>query len=66
MTFGDRMKLKREEKGLNQTELSRLVNISSVMINQIERGSRNATAPLIARIAETLECTADWLIYGDR
>ena len=66
MTFGDRMKQARLAKGLHQTELAELVNISSPMINQVERGSKNATAPLIARLAEVLGVTTDWLIYGDK
>jgi len=64
MTFGDRMKIAREKKGLNQVQLAELVNISSPMINQVERGSRNATAPLISRLADVLDCTTDWLIRG--
>jgi len=66
MTFGDRLKQARLAKNLLQTELAELVNISSPMLNQVERGSRNATAPLIAILAEVLEVTTDWLIYGDK
>jgi len=65
MTFGDRLKQARLTKGLLQTELAELVNISSPMLNQVERGSRNATAPLIKQLAIALEVSANWLVMGD-
>lgn len=64
--FGKRLKEKRIAKHLNQTELARIVNVSSSMINQIERGTKQASAPLIAELAIALGCTTDSLIYGDK
>lgn len=62
--FGERLREARTKKGLSQKELADIVNVTGSMITQIERGTKQATAPLIADLAAALDCTANDLIYG--
>ena len=51
---------------LTQTVLAKQVGVSTPMITQIERGTKQASAPLIADLATALGCTTDHLIYGEQ
>jgi len=63
--FGERVREERVKKDLTQAQLAEMVRVSSPMITQIERGTKQASAPLIGELAKVLGCTADYLIYGD-
>jgi transcriptional regulator with XRE-family HTH domain len=62
--FGARLKEKRLEAGITQKQLGEIVGVTDSMITQIERGTKQASAPLIAELATALNCTADQLIFG--
>jgi len=64
--IGARIKQAREAKGMTQPELAYIVGVVKHMITMIERGTRQVTAPLLVVLAEVLDVTADWLLYGDR
>ena len=55
MDYRDLIRKKREEKGLSQNQLSKLLGISQPYMNQIETGARNPTFPLMMKICEVLE-----------
>ena len=55
MDYRDLIRKKREEKGLSQNQLSKLLGISQPYMNQIETGARNPTLPLMMKICEVLE-----------
>ena len=46
---------KRQEKGISQNQLAKLVGISQPYMNQIETGVRNPTLPVLMKICEILE-----------
>ena len=46
---------KRQEKGISQNQLAKLVGISQPYMNQIETGVRNPTLPTLMKICEILE-----------
>ena len=46
---------KRQEKGISQNQLAKLVGISQPYINQIETGVRNPTLPTLMKICEILD-----------
>ena len=46
---------KRKEKGFNQTQLAKEIGISQAYMNQIEKGTRNPTLPVLMRICVILE-----------
>ena len=64
--FGMRLKEMRLKKGLTQQQLADIVGVRDSMITMIERGTRQASAPLAGQLAEALDVTVDWLIYGDK
>ena len=62
--FGERLKKLRLDKGMTQAELAKRINVTDSMITQIERGTKQASAALIADLIKVLDCTADFLITG--
>lgn len=62
MSLGENIKTKRKEKGLSQEELAERVLVSTPMICQIERGTRNPSLQLGKAIADVLGCTVDELL----
>jgi len=64
--FGERLKKARLEKELTQVQLAEAVGIAQATLAQIERGTRQASPPLVAEFATTLGCTADSLIFGEK
>jgi putative transcriptional regulator len=50
------IKAKRDELGITQTELAKRLQISRHHMNKIERGEKNISIKLAARIANHLNC----------
>ena len=63
---GQRIKQLREQENISQERFSEMVNISNYYLYQLERGSRHASLPVTIRIAEALNVSLDYLIYGDK
>ena len=61
---GANLKRIREQRGVTQSELARMVQVSPPMICQIERGSKAPSLPLGAQIAEALGCNLLELLVG--
>lgn len=61
MTIGEKIRSRREERGITQVELSKTLEISQPMLAQIERGTKVPSMPLGKRIAEVLECKLEEL-----
>ena len=55
MNYRELIRKKREEKGISQNQLAKLLSISQPYMNQIETGSRNPTLPLLMKICDILE-----------
>ncbi|HJC41882.1 MAG TPA: helix-turn-helix domain-containing protein [Candidatus Intestinimonas pullistercoris] len=55
MNYRELIRKKREEKGISQNQLAKLLGISQPYMNQIETGSRNPTLPLLMKICDILE-----------
>ncbi len=63
MTFGERVKAKREELGMTQAELAaRLGYKSRASINKIEQSKRNMKQSQIATLAKALDTTPGYLM----
>ena len=60
--FGERVKTRRRELRLTQSQLSERLHISRVHLANIEAGSRRTYIFLLARIAETLEVPLEQLM----
>lgn len=61
MGIGSRIKSKRNEMRLKQTELAKLVNVSSQVISNWERGYTDPNHDDVARLADALGCSTDYL-----
>lgn len=53
--IGNAVKLLRVRKGLTQTELAKLTNVSLSYISSIEKGRRNPSFSKLQKIAEALD-----------
>lgn len=60
--FGERVKTRRRELRLTQSQLSERLHISRVHLANIEAGSRRTYLFLLARIAETLDAPLEQLM----
>lgn len=61
---GTRIRNRRVQLGLKQSELARRVNLSASYLNLIEHNRRKIAGKILAEIAEALETTADVLSDG--
>lgn len=64
--LGERISLLRKQKGLSQTELAKLVDISYAQIGRYETKGAQPPAEILKKIADTLDTTTDFLISGDK
>ena len=63
MTVGQRIKLKREEKGLSQLDLAKKVGYETKgSISMIEAGKRDISLDKVREIAKALGVTPHWLM----
>jgi len=62
MNFGDNMMLLRKKKKLSQAALGKLINTSGDVIGRYERGDITPSIDVVAKIADTLEVSIDYLI----
>lgn len=61
MSIGERIKAKRKQSKLTQTELGKLVNVSSQVISNWERGYSEPNHDDVARLAIELDCSTEYL-----
>jgi len=54
-TFGETVKIIRNEKGISQEKLAELAGVHRTYISDVERGARNVSLVNIVRIAEGLK-----------
>ncbi|MGI2078454.1 S24 family peptidase [Shewanella putrefaciens] len=64
-TFNNRVKSRRDEIGLTQIQLAKKVGVSGVTISQWESGDYSPKGKNLYKLAEALECSPDWLIFGE-
>ena len=62
--IGARIKLARKEKGLSQEKLSELVYVTPHYIYEIERGIKAMSIETLIGIAQQLEVSTDYLLFG--
>lgn len=61
MSIGERIKNKRKQSKLTQIELGRLVNVSSQVISNWERGYSEPNHDDVARLSVALDCSTEYL-----
>ena len=63
MTFGERVNIKRKEKGITQDELAQKLGYKSrSSIAKIENGDRDVPRPMIIELAKALDTTPAYLM----
>ena len=63
MTVGQRIKFRREEKGLSQLDLAKKVGYETKgSISMIESGKRDISLDKVREIAKALDVTPHWLM----
>lgn len=64
-TIGARIKKRRKELNLTQTQIKQLTGISSGNLSDIENGNKLPSASAIIQLSDVLNCTTDWILKGD-
>lgn len=62
MDFGDNMMLIRKKKKLSQAALGKIIGTSGDVIGRYERGDIKPSIDVVAKIADALEVSVDYLI----
>lgn len=63
--IGERLRWAREQSGLTQTQIARMLNYHRPTISQIEAGQRVVRPDEIARFASLYGVQEAWIIHGD-
>ncbi|MDO4943703.1 MAG: helix-turn-helix transcriptional regulator [Ruminococcus sp.] len=63
-TIGGRIAKIRKEQELTQEKLAELSNISVQFLSDIENNKKSMTVTTLRKIADTLNVTTDYIIYG--
>ena len=63
--FNERLKKKREERGLTQAELARRVNVGRDSYNKYERAGTKPSQETLVLLAKELRTTVDYLLGKD-
>lgn len=58
----NRLKLLREERGLYQKDLAKILNVSVPAVNQYENGKRDMSTETLMTLAEYFNVTTDYLL----
>lgn len=62
--IGKRIKIKRKDMNLTQEKLSEIIDVSPSYVSEIERGNSIASLATICKLANTLNCSLDYIVFG--
>lgn len=65
LSIGIRIKDRRNELHLTQTDIKSKVGISSGNMSDIERGNRLPAATTLFQLAQVLDCSVDYILTGN-
>ncbi len=63
-SIGNRISYIRKERGYTQEKLAELADISIQFLSDIENNKKNMTVTTLRKIADSLNITTDYIIYG--
>lgn len=63
--IGNRIKIKRKQKGITQERLAELTGISIPHMSNIENANTKVSLSVLVNIANALECTVDELLCSN-
>lgn len=64
-SIGERIKNRRKQLHLTQTDIKNACGISSGSLSEIENGNRTPSVVIFHALAQVLECSMDWLATGE-
>ena len=64
LSIGERIKARRLELGLTQTDIFERCGITSGVLSRIENGKNVPSVLIFYKLSQSLECSTDWLISG--
>lgn len=64
-SIGERLRMAREQAGLSQGQVARLLGMHRPTISEIEAGRRRVTAEELVTFAKTYEASVEWLSGAD-
>lgn len=65
LSIGQRIKQRRTQLGLKQTEVKNAVGVSSGNMSDLENGNRLPSAGTLIRLSQILHCSTDYILMGD-
>lgn len=65
ISIGARIKARRKELGLTQTDMYQQCGINSGALSRIENGTRTPSVLIFYEISQILGCDMEWLITGN-
>lgn len=63
--MNEKMREARQQKGISQTELAKLIGVSRQTVNMIENGDYNPTIALCLKLCKALDKTLNDLFWED-
>jgi transcriptional regulator with XRE-family HTH domain len=64
-TFSKRLRERRLELGLEQTDLARAAGVAANSVSHYETGSNEPKISVLLKFAKKLRCSADWLLGAE-
>lgn len=64
LSIGERIKTRRLELGLTQTDIYERCGITSGVLSRIENGKNVPSILIFYKLSQSLECSTNWLICG--
>lgn len=64
--IGQRLRWAREQAGLSQGQVAKLLKLHRPTISQLEAGNRCLKADEVAQFADIYDVTDDWILRGDQ
>lgn len=62
MTFPERLKMLRDDKGFTQQQLAEVLNITVSSVSHYENGSRQPSIEILIRLADVMNVSVDYLV----
>ena len=64
VAMGERIKARRQELGLTQGELAKLIHVSGSFVGHLERAEKIASVGMLARLCSCMNISMDYLVMG--
>ena len=62
--IGQRIQVRRKQRGYTQEQLADLMNVSIQMVSNLERGNRAIRIDNLIKLSEILEVSTDYILTG--